>query len=143
MKLEKKQVRQLALECGFHLKVQDDGSKDLNPYVYRFADKICEHTVQAGVDAHRSLLAMISEALRKVLEKLNAHETKSAIEALEGMRVKLGRCEKALQSGEPVKVRASRHNFAEADKFRRLIKETGLPEDVCRALILLSLVACR
>lgn len=142
MKLEKEQVRQLALECGFHLKVQDDGSKDLNPYVYRFADKICEHTVQAGVDAHRSLLVMISEDLRKVLEKLNAHETKSAIEALEGMRVKLGECEKALQN-KPVKVRASRHNFAETDKFRHLIKETGLPEDVCRVLILLSLVACR
>ena len=141
--MTKEKIRKLALECGFHLKMQDDGSKDLNPYVYRFADKICEHNVQAGVDAHRSLLAMISEDLRKVLEKLNAHETKSAIEALEGMRVKLGRCEKALQSGEPVKVRASRHNFAEADKFRRLIKETGLPEDVCRALILLSLVACR
>ena len=140
--MTKDEIRQLALECGFHLKIQDDGSKDLNPCVYRFADKICEHTVQAGVDAHRSLLVMISEDLRKVLEKLNAHETKDAIEDLEGVRGKLGEYEKALQN-KPVKVRASRHNFAETDKFRHLIKETGLPEDVCRVLILLSLVACR
>lgn len=142
MKLKKSLVRQIALECGFHLKVQDDGSKDLNLYVYRFADKICEHTVQAGVDAHRSLLVMISEDLRKVLEKLNAHETKSAIEDLEGVRGKLCECEKALQN-KPVKVCASRHNLAEVEKLRHLIKETGLPEDVYRALILLSLVACR
>lgn len=140
--MTKEQIKQLALECGFHLKIQDDGSKDLNPYVYRFADKICEHTVQAGVDAHRSLLVMISEDLRKVLEKLNAHETKDAIEDLEGVRGKLGRCEKALQN-KPVKTRVSRHNLAEVEKLRHLIMETSLPEDVCRALILLSLVACR
>lgn len=68
---------------------------------------------------------------------------KSAIEALEGMRVKLGRCEKALQSGEPVKVRASRHNLAEVEELKAMLMETGLPADVSRALILLSLVACR
>lgn len=142
MKLEKEQVRQLALECGFHLKVQDDGSKDLNPYVYRFADKICEHTVQAGVDAHRALLVMISEDLHKVLEKLNAHETKDAIKDLKGVCGKLCRCEKALQN-KPVKTRVSRHNLAEVEELKDLLMETGLLEDVSWALILLSLVACR
>lgn len=141
--MTKEEIRKLALECGFHLKMQDDGSKDLNPYVYRFADKICEHTVQAGVDAHRALLVMISEDLHKVLEKLNAHETKDAIKDLKGVCGKLGRCEKALQSGEPVKVRASRHNLAEVEELKALLMETGLPADVSRALILLSLVACR
>lgn len=141
--MTKDEIRQLALECGFHFKIQDDGSKDLNPYVYRFADKICEHTVQAGVDAHRALLVMISEDLHKVLEKLNAHETKDAIKDLKGVCGKLGRCETALQSGEPVKVRASRHKLAEVEKLRHLLMETGLPADVSRALTLLSLVACR
>ena len=140
--MTKEEIRKLALECGFHLKMQDDGSKDLNPYVYRFADKICEHTVQAGVDAHRSLLVMISEDLRKVLEKLNAHETKAAIDGLESTRDKLNRHEKALQN-KPVKTRVSRHNLAEVEELKDLLMETGLPEDVCRALILLSLVACR
>lgn len=94
--MNKEEIKKLALECGFHLKVQDDGSKDLNPYVYQFAGKLCERTAQAGRDAHQALLAMVSEDLRKVLEKLNAHETKAAIEDLEGMCARLGRCEKAL-----------------------------------------------
>lgn len=33
-------IKQLALECGFKLKEQPDGSFDLNPYVYEFAEKM-------------------------------------------------------------------------------------------------------
>lgn len=143
--MTKEKIRKLALECGFHLKMQDDGSKDLNPYVYQFASKLCERTAQAGLDAHQALLAMVSEDLRKVLEKLNAHETKAAIEGLESMRDKLNRHEKVLQnkSSEPEKIHATKHNIAEMEELKKLLMETGLPEDVCRALILLSLVACR
>lgn len=35
--LSKDDVKRIALENGFKLKIQDDGSKDLNPYVYDFA----------------------------------------------------------------------------------------------------------
>lgn len=42
MKLKKSSVRQIVLECGFHLKVQDGGGKDLHPYVYVFAKKLIQ-----------------------------------------------------------------------------------------------------
>lgn len=32
------EIRSLAIQCGFTTRIQDDGSKDLNEYVYRFAD---------------------------------------------------------------------------------------------------------
>lgn len=138
--MTKEEIRKLALECGFHLKMQDDGSKDLNPYVYQFAGKLCERVAQAGLDAHQALLAMISEDLRKVLEKLNAHETKAAIEGLESTRDKLNRHEKVLQNknSEPEKIHAAKHNIAEMEELKKLLMETGLSEDAGRVLIVLS-----
>lgn len=137
--MTKEEIRKLALECGFHLKMQDDGSKDLNPYVYQFAGKLCERVAQAGLDAHQALLATISEDLRKVLEKLNAHETKAAIEGLESTRDKLNRHEKVLQnkSSEPEKIHAAKHNIAEMEELKKLLMETGLSEDAGRVLIVL------
>ena len=38
--MTKDEIKQAALECGFKLKQQPDGTMDLNPYVYDFADKI-------------------------------------------------------------------------------------------------------
>lgn len=38
--MNKEKIKQLALECGFKLKPQPDGSDDLNPYVYEFAEKM-------------------------------------------------------------------------------------------------------
>ena len=35
--MDKEQIKALALEHGFKLKEQPDGSMDLNPYVYEFA----------------------------------------------------------------------------------------------------------
>ena len=35
--LSRSEIRELALECGFQLKPQPDGTEDLNPYVYDFA----------------------------------------------------------------------------------------------------------
>lgn len=35
-------IRELALECGFKLKWQDDGTFDLNQYVYEFARRLLE-----------------------------------------------------------------------------------------------------
>lgn len=40
--MDRKKIKELALECGFKLKTQADGSKDLNEYVYKFADKLIE-----------------------------------------------------------------------------------------------------
>lgn len=42
MNLKKDSVKHLALEAGFKLKEQPDGSLDLNPYVYEFAHRILE-----------------------------------------------------------------------------------------------------
>ena len=35
--IDRSTIRQIALEQGFKLKEQPDGSMDLNPYVYKFA----------------------------------------------------------------------------------------------------------
>ena len=41
----KERVRELALQYGFKLKVQPDGTEDLNPYVYEFAYALVYETV--------------------------------------------------------------------------------------------------
>lgn len=38
--LHKHEIRSLALESGFKLKPQEDGSEDLNPYVYTFVGRV-------------------------------------------------------------------------------------------------------
>ena len=38
--MNKQDVKKLALECGFKLKEQPDGSMDLNTYVYKFAEEL-------------------------------------------------------------------------------------------------------
>lgn len=38
--MEKQAVKEIALACGFKLKQQPDGTMDLNPYVYEFADQL-------------------------------------------------------------------------------------------------------
>ena len=40
--MTREEIKKLALECGFKLKTQPDGSEDLNPYVYLFAEKLVE-----------------------------------------------------------------------------------------------------
>lgn len=41
--MNKEQIKVLALEHGFKLKQQPDGSIDLNPYVYEFAKAVFNH----------------------------------------------------------------------------------------------------
>jgi hypothetical protein len=38
--IERSDIRKFAIEAGFSLKEQPDGSMDLNPYVYEFARRI-------------------------------------------------------------------------------------------------------
>lgn len=38
--MNKEQIKQLALDSGFELKPQPDGTMDLHPYVYQFAAKL-------------------------------------------------------------------------------------------------------
>lgn len=49
-------IRQIALANGFKLKVQDDGTTDLNPYVYDFA-----HALLAPVVAQRDQAYVLME----------------------------------------------------------------------------------
>lgn len=44
-KLTRDEIRAIALENGFTLKDQPDGSKDLHPYVYRFAERLLDKCV--------------------------------------------------------------------------------------------------
>ena len=62
--MNKQDVKKLALECGFKLKEQPDGSMDLNPYVYTFADKLIKQT-------HISLLGDFKDTLADVTSQIN------------------------------------------------------------------------
>lgn len=43
------QIRKLALENGFKLKKQPDGTEDLNPYVYAFARALISARYQSDL----------------------------------------------------------------------------------------------
>lgn len=45
--MDKEQIKALALQAGFKLKEQGNGTLDLNPYVYQFANDLIE-TVRTG-----------------------------------------------------------------------------------------------
>lgn len=49
--MNREQIREIALQCGFKLKEQDDGSLDLNEYVYRFADLMFAAGYNAGYNS--------------------------------------------------------------------------------------------
>ena len=60
----KQYIKEAALECGFKLKEQPDGSMDLNPYVYTFADKLIKQT-------HISLLGDFKDTLADVTSQID------------------------------------------------------------------------
>lgn len=47
------QVREVALANGFKLKLQDDGSYDLNPYVYDFAEALIAKHYQLRLEEQK------------------------------------------------------------------------------------------
>ena len=64
MNMNKQYIKDVALECGFKLKEQPDGSMDLNPYVYTFADKLIKQT-------HISLLSDFKDTLTDVTSQID------------------------------------------------------------------------
>ena len=64
MNMNKQYIKEVALDCGFKLKEQHDGSMDLNPYVYTFADKLIKQT-------HISLLGDFKDTLADVTSQIN------------------------------------------------------------------------
>ena len=62
--MNKQYIKDVALECGFKLKEQPDGSMDLNTYVYTFADKLIKQT-------HISLLGDFKDTLADVTSQIN------------------------------------------------------------------------
>lgn len=51
--MNREQVKQIALECGFKLKAQLDDTQDLNPYVYVFAERLIQPAI--GEDEREAL----------------------------------------------------------------------------------------
>ena len=64
MNINKQYIKDVALECGFKLKEQPDGSMDLNTYVSAFADKLIKQT-------HISLLGDFKDTLSDVTSQIN------------------------------------------------------------------------
>lgn len=58
--MNNEQIKQLALESGFKLKEQPDGSMDLNPYIYQFAEKL--------ITASQNNWISLSESMPKIDE---------------------------------------------------------------------------
>jgi hypothetical protein len=50
--MNKEQIKELALASGFKLKEQEDGSLDLNEYVYEFANALLVDREQLIRDMH-------------------------------------------------------------------------------------------
>lgn len=63
------QIKELALANGFKLKEQPDGSMDLNPYVYEFAQKLALTVEIATIQ--RMLAASRSKYSEFVIETLD------------------------------------------------------------------------
>jgi len=56
--MDKQYVKEIALDNGFKLKEQPSGEMDLNPYVYQFADALCNLLIlrSAGLEQERDHL---------------------------------------------------------------------------------------
>lgn len=67
----KQHVKEIALANGFKLKEQPDGKMDLNPYVYQFADALCNQQVARIDELERfntQLAAQRNEAIERLIE---------------------------------------------------------------------------
>lgn len=60
--MTRQEIREMAIDVGFTLRDQPDGSKDLNQYVYSFAEKVAEQA-RGGL---AGLLGMESKFLATV-----------------------------------------------------------------------------
>ncbi|MGU2730314.1 hypothetical protein [Acinetobacter baumannii] len=100
--MDKKIVKEIALANGFKLKEQPDGSLELNPYVYVFADKLVEHQ-QAKVEELQKQLneyIFVAETLDEmyVKEVKSSDELQKRVDALEKAEFKLAQVKAILQN---------------------------------------------
>lgn len=63
--MNKETVKKIALENGFKLKEQSNGSLDLNPYVYVFANKLIEHS---GLGQQKNVIQDSSEKIYEIVK---------------------------------------------------------------------------
>ena len=75
-------IKKVALDNGFKLKTQEDGSEDLNPYVYKFArhvaasanedlfDKIKAHNFLVTKESHN----LVDNAVSSILDIIDKHQ---------------------------------------------------------------------
>lgn len=61
--MNKKTIKEIALNCGFKLKLQADGVMDLNPYVYEFANQLLSNARNGYELLNIVKGAMLSDAL--------------------------------------------------------------------------------
>lgn len=54
--MNKDQIKALALASGFKLKPQPDGTMDLNPYVYDFAEALIIESMRQFEDAQAAMV---------------------------------------------------------------------------------------
>lgn len=92
--MHREQIKELALATGFKLKIQPDGSEDLNPYVYEFAEALAANAVmhfmatpvgayEAGfVDTPHCTIAELYQIARHHVRDNYGVETKSLAEEM-------------------------------------------------------------
>lgn len=85
--MDKERVKAIALEAGFELKPQPNGSEDLNPYVYHFANGLLAESSKTSPDAANTF-RRITRANR-LLHDLGGIDVLDALEELKVMRIAL------------------------------------------------------
>lgn len=77
IKMVKRHVKEIALSNGFKLKEQPDGEMDLNPYVYQFADALCNQ--------QSARIAELEKALKDIAAVIDGDLRVTAIDILNGI----------------------------------------------------------
>ena len=86
--MNKQDVKKLALECGFKLKEQPDGSMDLNPYVYKFAEELVLKLGNSWLGEFKEMLSGYItdiEIAAAIIKNLN-YEVKQWVKLKVGLR---------------------------------------------------------
>lgn len=65
--MNRERIKQLALESGFKLKEQPDGTVDLNPYVYEFAEQLISSATTAANEMNAAIKYQMDKSNKEII----------------------------------------------------------------------------
>lgn len=130
--MDKQEIRKLAQDCGFNLRLQEDGSIDLNPYVYVFAERLLNHKHQECEvsSAEQSDLSPAHDPVNYPSHYTSHPSGVEAIEITRHMGFNLGNAMKylwrnGLKDGQPAVQDLEKAVWYIQDEIKRLKSATG------------------